>query len=101
MFYHFLTRATSNQTFPRWFVQLCHKYQTLSRNLYVNNLNAFALSLIIPTTGLDNARTVAHELLESLLLLLALRLSLLLRILQERDDAADWVLPASQAKSSH
>merc|ERR1719248_31001 len=47
------------------------------------------------------AVTVAHELVESLLLLLTLGLDLLLHVLQQGDDPPDRVLRFAQAESSH
>ena len=45
--------------------------------------------------------TVAHELVESLLLLLTLGLDLLLHVLKQDDDPPDRVLRFAQAESSH
>ena len=63
--------------------------------LYVRSVLHTAL------TVKKRAGTVAHELVESLLLLLTLGLDLLLHVLKEGDDAPDRVLRFAQAESSH
>merc|ERR1719453_2832059 len=52
---------------------------------------------LLHTVGV--AITIAHELLEGLLLLLALRLDFLLHLLQERDDPTDRIFLLANAKS--
>merc|ERR1719243_93987 len=71
-------------------LQLRAEFRRLLRSCLGARLHAIGIAV-----------TVAHELVESLLLLLTLGLDLLLHVLQQGDDPPDRVLRFAQAESSH